>query len=85
MKFDFVVIGATGMQGRIVTRDLLESGYSVLLCGRDEKRVQHLLNKHKKKTAFEYVDLTDISNTVKVIKNSGAKVLINALQRVIGI
>ena len=80
MKFDFVVIGATGMQGRIVTRDLLESGYSVLLCGRDEKRVQHLLNKHKKKTAFEYVDLSDIENTVKVIKNSGAKVLINAAE-----
>jgi saccharopine dehydrogenase-like NADP-dependent oxidoreductase len=80
MKFDFIVVGATGMQGRIVTRDLLESGYSVLLCGRDEKRVQHLLNKHKKKTAFEYVDLTDIDNTVKVIKNSGAKVLINAAE-----
>lgn len=28
MKFDFVVLGATGMQGRIVVRDLLENGYS---------------------------------------------------------
>lgn len=36
MNFDFVVLGATGMQGRIVVRDLLEKGYSVLLCGRDK-------------------------------------------------
>ena len=44
-KFDFVVLGATGMQGRIVTKDLLESGYSVLLCGRDKKRVEKILKK----------------------------------------
>lgn len=80
MKFDFIVVGATGMQGKIVTRDLLESGYSVLLCGRDEKRVEHLLKKHKTKTAFEYVDLSDVDNTTKVIKNSGAKVLVNAAE-----
>ena len=80
MKFDFCVLGATGMQGRIVTRDLLESGYSAMLCGRDEKRVQHLLNKHKSKTAFTYVELSDVDGTVKVIKNSGAKVVINAAE-----
>ena len=80
MKFDFIVIGATGMQGRIVTRDLLESGYSVLLCGRDKSRIQNLLHKHKKKTAFEYVDLSDMNNTAKVIKSSGAKVLVNAAE-----
>lgn len=80
MKFDFIVVGATGMQGRIVTRDLLESGYSVLLCGRDKGRVEHILNQHKKKTAFQYLDLRDIKNTVKVIKNSGARILVNAAE-----
>ena len=68
------------MQGRIVTRDLLDSGDSAMLCGRDEKRVQHLLNKHKSKTAFTYVELSDVDGTVKVIKNSGAKVVINAAE-----
>ena len=48
MKFDFIVVGATGMQGRIVTKRPRESGYSVL-CVEEMKRVQHLLNKHKKK------------------------------------
>lgn len=76
MKFDFAVIGATGMQGRIVTRDLLESGYSVLLCGRDESRVEHLLKKFKKKTSFVYVDLSEINDTVRMIRSSGAKVVI---------
>ncbi len=47
MKYDFVVMGATGMQGRIVTKDLLKSGYSVLLCGRDESRVKDLLRNKK--------------------------------------
>ncbi len=80
MKFDFCVVGATGMQGKIVTRDLIESGYSVLLCGRDKSRIEYLLNKHKKKTGFEYVDLTDINNTVKVIKKSGARVVVNCAE-----
>lgn len=80
MKFDFIVVGATGMQGRIVTRDLLESGYSVLLCGRDKSRVEHILKKHKKKTAFEYVDLSDVEATTRIIRYSGAKVLVNAAE-----
>lgn len=75
MKFDFIVVGATGMQGRIVTRDLLESGYSVLLCGRDKRRVEHLLKKFKK-TSFAYIDLKDIDNATAVIKNSGVRVAV---------
>ena len=80
MKYDFCVLGATGMQGRIVTRDLVESGHTVYIAGRDKKRVEHLLKKYKGKTAFEYVDLEDIKNTAKVIKNSGANVVVNCVE-----
>ncbi|MBS3086506.1 saccharopine dehydrogenase NADP-binding domain-containing protein [Candidatus Pacearchaeota archaeon] len=80
MKFDFCIIGATGMQGRIVTRDLAESGCSVLMCGRDKSRVEHLLRKFKKKTGFMYVDLSDMENAVRVIKRSGAKVVVCAAE-----
>lgn len=80
MKFDFVVLGATGMQGRISTRDLIESGYSVCMCGRDISRVERLLKKYKKKTRFEYVDLTDINHAVKIIKKSGARVVLNCAE-----
>ena len=79
MKFDFVVLGATGLQGKIVTRDLLENGYSVLLCGRDKSRVEHLLKKYKK-TDFKYVELRDINYTSKVINNSGTNVVINCAE-----
>jgi saccharopine dehydrogenase-like NADP-dependent oxidoreductase len=79
MVYDFVVMAATGMQGRIVTRDLLENGYSVLLCGRDKKRVQHLLTKYKK-TAFEHVDARNIDHMIKIFKNSGAKVIVNCIE-----
>jgi len=79
MAFDFVVIGATGMQGRIVSRDLLENGYSVLLCGRDKKRVEHILHKHKK-TGFEYVDARNIEKMTQVFKKSGANVVVNCVE-----
>ena len=80
MRFDFCVIGATGMQGKIVTKDLIESGYSVLMCGRDESRIEHLLKKYGKKTSFEYLDLSDMKNTVKIIKRSEAKVVVNCAE-----
>jgi len=79
MRFDFVVLGATGMQGKIATKDLLKNGYSVLLCGRDKSRVMHLL-KDFKKTGFEYVDLKNIVHTTNVIKKSGAKVVLNCAE-----
>ncbi len=78
MKFDFVVIGATGMQGRIVTKDLLKCGYSVLLCGRDESRVKDLLK--NKKTSFVHLDLREEDDAKKTLKNSGAKVAINCAE-----
>ena len=80
MKFDFCVIGATGMQGRIVTRDLIESGYSVLMCGRDRSRVEKFLKKYEKKTFFEFLDLGDAKNAIRTIKNSGAKVVVNCAE-----
>jgi len=79
MVFDFVVLGATGIQGRIASRDLLENDHSVLLCGRDEKKIDLLLEKYRK-AEFEYVDLRDMKNTADVIKKSGAKVVLNCAE-----
>ncbi len=80
MKFDFVVIGATGMQGRIVTKDLVKSGYSVLMAGRDKGRIDGLLKKFSGKTAFEYLDLKDEKKAIKVLKNSGSKIAVNCAE-----
>ncbi len=79
MAFDFAVLGATGMQGKIVTRDLLENGYSVLLCGRDKSRVLHTLKKYKN-TAFQYFEASKIRHTAKIIKKSGVRVVVNCVE-----
>jgi len=79
VSFDFVVLGATGMQGRICTRDLLENGYSVLLCGRDKSRINHILKKYKK-TAFRYIEATKISTIEKAIRASKANVVVNCME-----
>jgi len=79
LSFDFIVLGATGMQGKIATRDLLESNYSVLLCGRDKSRIEHILKKYKK-TAFRYIEATKINTIRKAIKFSKANVVLNCME-----
>ena len=84
MSFDFIVLGATGMQGRIVVRDLLETGYSVFLCGQektgDKTLVLHFLNRHKTRTEFRYVEARTISTIIKAIKISGSNVVVNCME-----
>lgn len=79
MRFDFIVLGATGAQGRIASRDLLENGYSVLLCGRDKSRLKDYMKKYKK-TGFEFIDITKPDTVLKAIKKSGAKVALNCME-----
>ncbi|MFA4886694.1 MAG: saccharopine dehydrogenase C-terminal domain-containing protein [Candidatus Nanoarchaeia archaeon] len=78
MKVDFVVLGATGDQGRICSKDLLQAGYTVLLAGRNPDPIQDLLK--NKKASFMQVDVRDIKKTAKVIKDSGAKIVLNCVE-----
>lgn len=77
--FDFVILGATGMQGRIVARDLLENGYSVLMCGRDKLRILHFLKKYKK-VEFKKIEASNISTIVSAVKESKSGVVINCME-----
>ena len=77
-KYDFIIFGGTGLQGRICARDLLESGYSVLLIGRDPSGIKDLLK--NKRSGFERVDLRDEKSISEVIKNSGAKIVVNCAE-----
>lgn len=79
MKHDFIIFGGTGQQGRICARDLLESGYSVLLVGRDPKPIDPLLKRYRK-ALFKLSDLHKEKNLVKLIKDSGADVVINCAE-----
>ncbi len=79
MKYDFVVLGATGIQGRIVSKDLLENGYSVLMCGRDREKVHKLLKRYSK-SDFRYFDVREEKETEEIIKKSGSGIVINCVE-----
>lgn len=83
MKYDFIIFGGTGQQGRICARDLLESGYSALLAGRDPSGIKPLLK--NKKTGFLKVDLSNQSEIVNAIRKSGAEVVINCAELIFNI
>lgn len=76
---DFIVLGATGMQGRIVSRDLLEKGYHVLLCGRDASRVNPLLKKYKN-SSYQSFDARNMGRMISMLKECDAKVVINCVE-----
>lgn len=78
-KYDFLVLGGSGMQGQIVSRDLLENKFSVLIADLRKEGTERLLKKYKN-ADFKHVDLRDIKRTAKLIKKSGAKVVINCAE-----
>lgn len=81
MKYDFIVLGADGMQGTIVARDLLERGYTVFLADMYKTKITPLLQKYNHRRAFfTYIDLRDLGAVTKVIKKSGANVVINCAE-----
>jgi len=75
MKYDFVVVGANGMQGKIASRDLLENGYSVLLCAIDDFGLDSLLE--HKRSGLALINLKEPEKTKRVLKKSGAKIVVN--------
>lgn len=80
-QYDFIVAGADGMQGRIVVRDLVENGYTVLATDIVKtQRLTDLISKNKTSISFAYLDLRDIDAVVENIIDSGANVLINCAE-----
>ena len=75
MRYDFAVVGANGMQGKIAARDLLESGYSVLLCATDDYGLEKILEHEKAELSL--IDIRKKDRLRRVLKNSGARVLLN--------
>jgi saccharopine dehydrogenase-like NADP-dependent oxidoreductase len=79
MKYDFLVLGADGMQGLIVTRDLLEKQYSVFASDLYKVRIGELLRGHKN-AAFAVCDLRDFGATVHLIQKARPRVVINCAE-----
>jgi saccharopine dehydrogenase-like NADP-dependent oxidoreductase len=80
LNYDFVVLGALGMQGKIVCRDLLEKGYSVLLIDREKPLSRTLLNQYKQSSTFILADINDTQKIRQIIKRSCADVVVNCAE-----
>lgn len=78
MKYDFIIFGGTGQQGRICAKDLLDLGYSVMLAGRDSSRIKNILK--NKNSNFIKVDLNNKKEIINAIKKSGPDVVVNCAE-----
>ncbi len=75
MKYDFIIFGGTGFQGKICARDLLEQGYSALLVGRNPSMIKDILKNPR--ASFLKLNLQDEKMIEEIIKKSKADVVIN--------
>ena len=75
MKYDFIIFGGTGFQGKICARDLLEQGYSTLLVGRNPSMIKDILKNPR--AAFLKLNLKDENKIIEAIKKSKADVVVN--------
>lgn len=79
MKYDFLVIGSSGMQGRIVVRDLLESGYKVFCADLYRDGSERNLAQYPG-TPFDFIDLRKYSEFKTFVKNTPARVVVNCAE-----
>lgn len=79
MKYDFFIIGSSGMQGRIVTRDLLESGYKVYCADLYREGSEDNISQHPG-VPFGYIDLRDYEGVKKFIHKVPASIVVNCAE-----
>jgi lysine 6-dehydrogenase len=79
MAHDFLILGGSGMQGKIAARDLLENGHSVVLADLFEDGARKIQEKFPE-VPFERIDLMDVSATIELIKKVSPSVVINCAE-----
>lgn len=78
MRYDFLIFGGTGIQGRICAKDILQNGHSCLLAGRDPSGIKEILQ--NKKASFIKIDLRNKDELEKIVKNFSGKIVINCAE-----
>ncbi|MBI1975826.1 MAG: saccharopine dehydrogenase NADP-binding domain-containing protein [Candidatus Vogelbacteria bacterium] len=79
MEYDFLVIGSSGMQGRIVTRDLLESGYRVYCADLYRDGSEKNLSQYPG-TPFSFIDLRRFDEAKALVRSAAAPIVINCAE-----
>src|SRR3989338_8638944 len=78
MKYDFIILGADGMQGDIVIRDLLKQGYTVFAADLYKTRIKKILQRTSpKKIRFSFIDLRNIDAIAALLKKKKSDIVIN--------
>ncbi|MDP1689129.1 MAG: saccharopine dehydrogenase C-terminal domain-containing protein [bacterium] len=77
MKYDFLILGV-GMQGKIAARDLLEHDNSVFLADLYKENASKILKYPK--TEFAIIDLSNIKETIELIKKVDPRVVLNCAE-----
>ena len=78
-EIDFLVLGATGMQGCIVARYLSENGHRIYISGRNQSRLEEAGKKYKIEGA-QALDLNNKEETTKLIHQIRPAVVINCAE-----
>ncbi|PIR66512.1 MAG: hypothetical protein COU51_03145 [Parcubacteria group bacterium CG10_big_fil_rev_8_21_14_0_10_36_14] len=78
MKYNFLILGGAGMQGKIVAKDLLLNKHSVFLADLYKEGLDKFLK--NKNVSFEFIDLRNIKKTIKLIKKTNPEVIINCAE-----
>ena len=79
MSYDFLILGSSGIQGKIVAHALLERRYKLFLTDLYPEESKDLLKGHKSSKAT-YLDVRDIKATIACIRKIKPKVVINCAE-----
>ncbi len=79
MNYDFLVLGSSGMQGRIVARDLLESGHKVYCADLYREGSEKNLVEYPG-TPFSFIDLRKYDEFRTFIRSVSAPVVVNCVE-----
>lgn len=81
MAHDFLILGGSGMQGKIAARDLLENGHSVFLADLFDDGAKLIQARFPDKDIpFEKVNLMNLHPTIELIKRVKPSVVINCAE-----
>lgn len=79
MKYDFMIIGSGGLQGRIVCKYLLQKGYSLFLTDLYRENSEQFLEPQSK-ADFSHIDLRHYRSFSSLIRACNAPTVINCAE-----
>lgn len=78
-KYDFLIFGAGGMQGKIVIKDLLEKGYNIFISDVYQHHIDDLQKKFGE-IDYEIVDLREVKEVNAIIKKVKPFLVVNCAE-----